>query len=317
MKQRREITGMLAAIALVATPAWAQDAAPVEGTEEATTVGTSSQTEGSLSAEFAEFLGSEEQAATVVDGLRQGTAFTVGGEVPEGGGEPVDGTTIEPPTGTMGYGNVRISLKLAESNLAEMGITQPTGEQLQAALLGGEIDGQAVDGVLAMRADGMGWGQIAHEYGVTVGQMMGKAPMATSTSDTSTTTATTATGNGYIPSHPQGGAPGQAKAAGNGYIPSHPKGGAPGQAKVTDNGYIPSGSSRGGAGVGVVTGSGASVASTSNGKSLGHDKAGTHSQAPNKQGYIPTGSSGAPAAVTTSAAGGAGQGLAKGHVNKK
>ena len=314
MKHAREITGFLLAGTLAVSPAWAQETTTAEGGEDVTTVGTSAQTEGALSDEFAPFLGGEEQAATVVDGLRQGTPFTVGGEVPQDGAAATEGTTIEPPTGTMGYGNVRISLKLAESRLAELGITEPTGEQLQAALLGGEIDGQAIDGVLAMRADGMGWGQIAQEYGMTVGQLMGKAPVAAATTDPA---ATTTTGNGYIPSHPQGGAPGQVGVTGDGYIPSHPKGGAPGQVKAAGNGYIPSGGNRGGLGAGIVTGAGSSVAAASNGKSLGHAKAATHSQAPHKQGYVPSSAGGGNASVATSATGSAGQGLAKGHVNKK
>ena len=74
----------------------------------------------------------------------------------------------------MGYGNVRITLRLAQAQLNQLGITQPTTEELSAVLLGGDINGSQVDGILAMRADGMGWGQIAKEYGMTVGQIMGK-----------------------------------------------------------------------------------------------------------------------------------------------
>src|SRR5512139_4146317 len=140
-----------------------------------TTIGTSTNVESKLSAEFATFLGGEVQAHAVVSGLRQGTAFSLEtGTATAGTTGTTSTTTIDPPTGTMGYGNVRIALKLAQAQLNEFGITQPTAAELSAALLGGEINGTPVDGVLALRAEGMGWGQIALRYGTTVGQLMGK-----------------------------------------------------------------------------------------------------------------------------------------------
>ena len=39
---------------------------------------------------------------------------------------------IDPPTGTMGYGNVRLTLKLAEARLARYGISLPTSRKLSA-----------------------------------------------------------------------------------------------------------------------------------------------------------------------------------------
>jgi hypothetical protein len=86
-------------------------------------------------------------------------------------------TTITPPTGKMGWGEVFISLALAKAELSNLGITNPTPEQLQAALDGGTItkaDGTtvAVKGVLEMRADGMGWGQIAHAEGTKLGPVV-------------------------------------------------------------------------------------------------------------------------------------------------
>ena len=39
----------------------------------------------------------------------------------------------------MGFGNVYISLALAKQQLSTLGITQPTPQQLQAALTGGTI----------------------------------------------------------------------------------------------------------------------------------------------------------------------------------
>lgn len=299
MKHLRITTAIALAIALTSTGAWAQEAG-TEGTGD-TSVGTSAQTEGTLVTEFSGFLGGDEQATTVVDGLRQGSAFTLGGEAGEGGTAGAEGTTVEPPTGTMGYGNVRLSLKMAESQLAGMGITEPTNEELAAALVGGEINGQAVDGVLTMRADGMGWGQIAQEYDTTVGQLMGKGHAGTVTTTTGDggTQVTTASGNGYIPSHPKGGAPGQVKAAGNGYIPS-------------GKGH--------GTGAGIVSGAGGAASTgAGNGNAYGHGKGGVSAtHAANKNGYVPGSVSGGGAGVThAAAAAGGAQGLAKGHVNKK
>jgi hypothetical protein len=110
---------------------------------------------------------------------------------PEGGtGDPV-ATTFTPPTRPMGWGNVSHALSLAQDALARLGITQPTNAQLQAALMGGDVtgaDGSAVAlrGILQMRADGMGWGQIAKASGTTMGAvvsstraMQGKIPATT------------------------------------------------------------------------------------------------------------------------------------------
>lgn len=173
-------------------------------------IGTSATTETRLAAEFADFLGGREQAATVVAGLRQGTAFDLVAETAATGttGASTTTTTIDPPTGSMGYGNVRITLRLAQAELAKLGITAPTPEELSAILVGGEINGTPVTGILALRAEGMGWGRIARQYGMTVGQIMGKGAGLAKTAGKPTATAsaadriggTQARANGYIPS---------------------------------------------------------------------------------------------------------------------
>ncbi len=71
----------------------------------------------------------------------------------------------------MGWGNVTKALSLAQADLASIGITNPTPQQLQTALTGGSVtvlQGATVqtvhmDGVLTMHSQGMGWGQIAHK----------------------------------------------------------------------------------------------------------------------------------------------------------
>jgi hypothetical protein len=258
-------------------------AANAEETHTTTTIGTSDNVESKLSGEFAGFLGGPEQAHAVVDGLRQGTAFFyVKPDTPE--------AIIEPPTGTMGYGNVRIALRLAQAELAEFGIVQPTADEFSAVLLGGEINGAPVDGILALRAEGMGWGQISQQYGMTVGQLMGKGA-------------------------------GLAKQP---YIPSQTSPRAkvvPGSSKTTHlsharaNGYIPSGNGKG-LGYGIVSGTGESVSviKPGGGKGLTHKPtnatASTHGS-----GMVSAGGQHASAAGVSNAGGG-GKAMAPGLAKK-
>jgi hypothetical protein len=144
---------------------------------------------GKIAGDFNTFLGSD--STTVVTGLRNGTPITltrtttVPSTTP--GGLPTTTTTatvITPPTGHMGHGNVYISLALAKQQLSGLGITQPTPQQLQAALTGGTITqttgtgatavttSTQLDGILTLRSQNMGWGQIAQKLGYKLGPVM-------------------------------------------------------------------------------------------------------------------------------------------------
>jgi hypothetical protein len=117
--------------------------------------------------------GSESNARSLVTGLRDGTDIKLTSASPSGTAT----TTIDPPTGKMGVGNVNIALALAQASLKGEGITKPTPQQLQAALNGGTVtdsSGKTVQlsGVLQMRADGKGWGQIAHALGFKLGDVV-------------------------------------------------------------------------------------------------------------------------------------------------
>ena len=106
-----------------------------------------------------------------------GTGTTGTGTGTTGTGTTATGTTITPPTGHMGWGSVYISLALAKAVLANDGIRHPTPDQLQAALTGGTVtkaDGTTVTakGVLELRAQGMGWGQVAHAEGTKLGPVL-------------------------------------------------------------------------------------------------------------------------------------------------
>jgi hypothetical protein len=98
--------------------------------------------------------GSEDNAKSLVTGLRDGTAVKLS--------SGSTSTSFTSPTGKMGYGNVNIALSLAEASLKQQGITNPTPEQLQGALMG----------VLRQRANGKGWGQIANSMGFKLGEVV-------------------------------------------------------------------------------------------------------------------------------------------------
>jgi hypothetical protein len=115
------------------------------------------QSESQLTEKYASLAGSEANAKILVTGLRDGTDFKIGS------------TSFDPPTGKMGYGNVNIALSLAEKTLPE----NPTPEQLKAALIGTSTK----PGVLAQRAEGQGWGQIAQSLGFKLGEVM-RSPKA-------------------------------------------------------------------------------------------------------------------------------------------
>lgn len=142
-----------------------------------------------ISGDFNSFLGADSK--TVVTGLRSGTPFTLTSTTTTPsttpGGLPVTTTTntvITPPTGQMGFGNVYISVALAKQQLSTLGITQPTPQQLQAALTGGTITQTTgtgataattttdLQGVLTMRSQNMGWGQIAQKLGFKLGPVI-------------------------------------------------------------------------------------------------------------------------------------------------
>lgn len=126
------------------------------------------QSSGQLVERYTALAGSKENASSLVTGLRDGKEVTLtSGQTTE---------TFTPSTGQMGYGNIDNALALAEASLKQNGITNPTPAQLEAALMGGKItlaSGKTVElqGILQMRASGMGWGQIANSMGFKLGEL--------------------------------------------------------------------------------------------------------------------------------------------------
>jgi hypothetical protein len=116
-------------------------------------LGAVAQSSSQLVERYTKFAGSKENATSLVNGLRDGSEVKL---TSREGSE-----TFKPATGKMGYGNVDHALALAEASLKQKGITNPTPAQLSAA----------IQGVTRMRADGMGWGQIANSMGFKLGEI--------------------------------------------------------------------------------------------------------------------------------------------------
>jgi antitoxin (DNA-binding transcriptional repressor) of toxin-antitoxin stability system len=124
---------------------------------------------GRIAGDFESFAGSKQNSTALVTGLRNGSEVTLTQK-----GQPP--ATFTPATKPMGYGNVSTSLALARYQLAQQGIANPTPQQLKTALDGGTITsgGKTVEyrGILQMRADGLGWGQIAQQVGTKLGPVV-------------------------------------------------------------------------------------------------------------------------------------------------
>jgi len=137
--------------ALLALPfaVWSQT-----GSTTTTDTKTTPESTDRLIQKYTAFAGSEDNAKSLVTGLRSGT------EVKLSSGST--STSFTSPTGKMGFGNVNIALSLADASLKQQGITNPTPQQLQSSLTG----------ILDQRASGKGWGQIANSMGFKPGEVV-------------------------------------------------------------------------------------------------------------------------------------------------
>lgn len=178
MRTQRPVLTLLCASLLTA---FAAQAIAQTSTTTTTTTTTSTSTEATrLANRYATFAGSESNSEALVNALRNGTSATLDATAtnPDGTTSTTPATTtIQPATGKMGWGNVNIALALAQDELKQMGITEPTADQINAVLNGGTVtlaDGttQTLQGVLALRAGGEGWGQISHTLGFKLGDVV-------------------------------------------------------------------------------------------------------------------------------------------------
>ena len=223
-----------------------------------------------ISSDLSSFLGADSKA--VVTGLRNGTPITLTSSVPNAttGVTTTDTTIINPPTGKMGHGNVFISLALAKQQLGEMGITEPTPQQLQSALTGGPIttttgttatgtpmtSTENLDGILTMRSQNMGWGQISQKLGYKLGPVISSMKHTNQNIATSTSTTASVKGTGHVNKSSQSGivsAGGQShgnsknaastgKGSGSGIVSASGKGAASGYGNAHGKGNIVTGS---------------------------------------------------------------------------
>jgi hypothetical protein len=203
-------------------PAAAADTAPPPEDGAVTSSGQT-QVQTRFVRDFGGFAGSDDNAQSLYSGLRNGTRITLG--LPASDGGTATTVAFDVPTRPMGNGSAYISLALAKQQLANYGITDPTPEQIQAALTGGTIipadpNAQPVElqGILVQRADGMGWGAIAKASDINLGQAvssMRSGKTVSTTSDTTGSGVTTASGT-TVQSRSGTTAGGQAAASGRG-----------------------------------------------------------------------------------------------------
>ena len=190
-----------------------------------------------IDARYSSFAGSTANLESLAAGLRQGTQIRL-----TGSGETA---LVQPPTRPMGYGNITRTLDLSSRQLAALGITDPTPQEISAALNGGTVHTATGDvtlqGVLQLRSDGMGWGQIAHAIGVHPGMGSAKlapAPVSAPAPAASASGITTAAGHAVVRPGPGAGqGPKSASAANRGGSVTSAAGGgaAPGLAKGSGN----------------------------------------------------------------------------------
>ena len=88
-----------------------------------------------ISSQYSEWAGGRSNADALVAGLRNGAPITL---VTNGANRSVSLAGFT-PIASMSYGNVNTALANAQRSLARAGITKPTAEQIQAALIGGEV----------------------------------------------------------------------------------------------------------------------------------------------------------------------------------
>ena len=88
-----------------------------------------------LSSQYAGWAGGKSNADNLVGGMRSGSSITL---VTTGTGRSVSLAGFT-PSHPMTYGEISAALSNARQNLARMGVAQPNAEQIQAALIGGDI----------------------------------------------------------------------------------------------------------------------------------------------------------------------------------
>ena len=107
-----------------------------------------------LSSQYASWAGGKSNADSLVDGLRSGSSVTLVTVSPDNS-KSIAGFTART---RMSSAEIAASLAAAKRSLAGMGIRQPSADQIQAALIGGEVTlpsgkTRMVQGAVALRAE--------------------------------------------------------------------------------------------------------------------------------------------------------------------
>ncbi len=176
----RLLPAVLAGV-MAGTLAWADDDLPETDAADTEVVESVAEVpSGKIAGFFSDFLGGEEQSQMTIEGLRNGSISYQAPEDTEDGAEGdaaedvVDGDTdvdeVEGEAGGatagMGYGNVFITLALAEQLAMASAAEALEGET-------GMTPEESLNEVLYLRqVEGMGWGQIAKELGVNLGEVI-------------------------------------------------------------------------------------------------------------------------------------------------
>jgi hypothetical protein len=120
MNSRALAVSLAASIAL-ASSAMAASVAPTDATK--------------LASQYSDWAGGKSNADSLVAGLRNGAPITL---VTNGTDRSVSIAGFT-PAGSMSYGSVSTALSSAQRSLSKLGIAKPNAEQIQAALIGGEV----------------------------------------------------------------------------------------------------------------------------------------------------------------------------------
>jgi len=127
--------------------------------------------------DFTDFAGSRANASNLVIGLRRGMPIMIAAA--PGSNQDTVSVLFTPPARAMNSSSVYISLALAKQQLENLGISQPTPEQITAVLIGGVVSGGGVaartttlPGVLTLRSRQLSWASIAESQGVKLGTVL-------------------------------------------------------------------------------------------------------------------------------------------------
>ena len=119
-----------------------------------------------IASNYSALAGSRDNAIALVEALRYGAPVKLAQPEPAVARRVPAMVVLEPPTGEMEWGDVDRALAMAQDGLARARIARPSAEQLEAALLGGDVtndhgEALAFAGILTLHASGVPWSEVA------------------------------------------------------------------------------------------------------------------------------------------------------------